>query len=272
MWKGDQCTAIHALHEAYGPVVRVSPGELDISDGEALWPIYMDKGGFQKSPIYRNFDIDGHASMFSTLTLEQRAPIAKSVVSMFSAASIRAASGIIFQCAEETVERMKREAATGQPVNVLNLTRSYAIDAVTSIVFGRSYNGIKESSRKLSVSECVDGFVGVGQFLYLHPTLFALQEWVGNLCFPNKTRDTSVEYVNRFITEVVEDSKEESTTYQGRIRAHGASSIEINAQCKDVLFAGTDSTGNNLATLCWFLAKHPTRRVGVPTGIDRRLC
>ncbi|KAL3421023.1 Pisatin demethylase 15 [Phlyctema vagabunda] len=268
MYKGDQCTAIHGLHERFGPIVRVSPNEIDISDGEALWPIYMDKGGFAKSPIYRNFDIDGHTSMFSTLSLDERAPTAKAVLPMFSSASIRSASQIITRCAEEMVERLKREAGTGRPVNVLNLTRSYAIDAVTSIVFGRNYGGINEPSSQLSVSACVDGFVGVGQFLYLHPSLFAIREQIATFLWPNKKMDDSTTHVNKFISEVVRDSKDESHTYQGRIAALGASNQEINAQCKDVLFAGTDSTGNNLATLCWFLANDAEKYRTLKTEVD----
>lgn len=49
---GDECRVIRRLHEQYGPVVRTSPNDVDLADGEALWKIYMDKGGFDKPDYY----------------------------------------------------------------------------------------------------------------------------------------------------------------------------------------------------------------------------
>ncbi|MCH1922821.1 cytochrome P450, partial [Shewanella sp. A3A] len=41
---GDECTVVHALHKKHGPVLRVGPNDVDISDGEAVAPIYLDRG------------------------------------------------------------------------------------------------------------------------------------------------------------------------------------------------------------------------------------
>jgi hypothetical protein len=81
---GDEASTIHKLHEQYGPYVRVSPNEVDISDADAIAPIYITKGGFTKAPCYANFDIDGHKTIFSTTDMEYRAPRAKAVAGMFS--------------------------------------------------------------------------------------------------------------------------------------------------------------------------------------------
>ena len=49
---GDEASVIHKAHEEFGPFVRVSPHEVDISDGDAIQAIYVTKGGFQKAPWY----------------------------------------------------------------------------------------------------------------------------------------------------------------------------------------------------------------------------
>lgn len=61
---GDECTAVFKLHERYGPVLRVGPNDVDIADGDAVDPIYLDRGGFQKTSAYSKFDIDGHTTIF----------------------------------------------------------------------------------------------------------------------------------------------------------------------------------------------------------------
>src|SRR5690242_9059195 len=37
---GDEASVIHCLHAQYGPFVRVAPNEVDISDADAIQPIY----------------------------------------------------------------------------------------------------------------------------------------------------------------------------------------------------------------------------------------
>jgi hypothetical protein len=43
--------------------------------------------------------------------------------------------------------------------------------------------------------------------------------------------------------------------------AIGLTRDELKAQCKDLIFAGTDSTGHNVASMCRYLAMHPSKYV-----------
>lgn len=97
---GDEASTIHRLHTEYGPYVRVSPNSVDISDPDAINPIYIAKGGFSKAPCYENFDIEGHATLFSALDPEHRSPRAKAVVSMFSTKSIAENKAAIYGCVD----------------------------------------------------------------------------------------------------------------------------------------------------------------------------
>jgi cytochrome P450 len=49
--------------------------------------------------------------------------------------------------------------------------------------------------------------------------------------------------------------------YPGRLMAIGLTRDELKAQCKDLIFAGTDSTGHNVASMCRYLAMHPSKYV-----------
>jgi hypothetical protein len=86
---GDEASTIHKLHQQYGPFVRVSPNEVDISDADAIPAIYVLKSGFPKAPCYANFDIDGHKTIFSTTDAEYRSLRAKAVVPMFPTKALR---------------------------------------------------------------------------------------------------------------------------------------------------------------------------------------
>jgi cytochrome P450 len=258
---GDEASIIHQAHKKYGTLVRVSPNEIDISDADAIAPIYVSKGGFPKAPCYANFDIDGHKTIFSTTDTDYRTPRAKAVVPMFSTKSIRENETALYGCMDRMVSRVRKEAATGQPVNILNLARSLAVDAVSTHLFQENYNATSEEGNRLSVSAFVDAFVAVGRFFYLPNTSFIWLEWALDKWIPDENTYSSMEIVDRFVDNLYDSTSKGAQNYPGRLMSAGLVRTEVKSQCKDLIFAGTDSTGMNLATICRQLALHPDRCV-----------
>ena len=245
----------------YGPYVRVSPHEVDINDADALGPIYVAKGGFIKADIYNNFDIDGHKTIFSTTDVDYRSPRAKAVVPMFSTKNIRDNEVALYGCVDRVVHRMKEEASTGRPVNVLNLGRSLAVDAVSTHLFQQNYDGTSEKGNRLSVSAFVDAFVAVGRFFYLPNTVFIWLEWAIETFMPDQRTNDSMAIVHKFVENLVSATPRGAPNYPGRLMALDLQTSEVISQCKDLIFAGTDSTGMNFATICRQLALNPDKQV-----------
>ncbi|KAL3420108.1 cytochrome P450 [Phlyctema vagabunda] len=256
---GDEATVIHHAHMKYGTLVRVSPNEVDISDADSITPIYVSKGGFPKASCYANFDIDGHKTIFSTTDSEHRAPRAKAVVPMFSTKSIRDNEAALYGCVNRMIERMQEEAETGRPVNVLNLSRSLAVDAVSTHLFQQNYNGTSEKGKTLSVSAFVDAFVAVGRFFYLPNTVFTWVDWAFEKFLPDQHASDSMTIVDKFVENLVDSTPKGAQNYPGRLKSAGIDSSEVKSQCKDLIFAGTDSTGMNLATICRNLSLYPEK-------------
>ncbi|CAO2652929.1 Nn.00g023400.m01.CDS01 [Neocucurbitaria sp. VM-36] len=256
---GDEASKIHLLHQQYGPYVRVSPNEIDISDADAIPAIYVSKGGFPKASCYANFDIDGHKTIFSTTNAEYRSPRAKAVMPLFSTKSLRENEQAIWGCVDRMVERLTEESKTRRPVNILNLTRSLAVDAVSTHLFRENYDGVSERGPVLSVSAFVDAFVAVGRFFYLPNMVFVWLEWAVAKWQADRETDDSMSLVDKFVGTLVANTTAKSTTFPGRLLAAGLSDSETKAQCKDLVFAGTDSTGMNLATIMRNLALYPEK-------------
>ncbi|KAG0646708.1 Cytochrome P450 monooxygenase yanH [Hyphodiscus hymeniophilus] len=256
---GDEATVIHKAHKQYGPYIRVSPHEVDISDADALGPIYISKGGFMKADIYNNFDIDGHKTIFSTTDVDFRTPRAKAVVPMFSTKNIRGNEVELYGCVDRVIQRMEDEAVTGKPVNVLNLGRSLAVDVVSTHLFQQNYDGTSEKGNRLSVSAFVDAFVAVGRFFYLPNTVFVWLEWAIEKFVPDQHTNDSMAVVHHFVENLVSTTPKGAQNYPGRLMALDLETSEVISQCKDLIFAGTDSTGMNFATICRLLALNPDK-------------
>ena len=261
---GDESSVIDRLHKRYGPVLRIAPNEVDISDGAALGPIYSEKGGFRKTLCYRNFDIDGHQTLFSTLDAAHRAVRAKAVISMFSTANVRKDGGAIIEsCVDKLVARLKQAAQTKKRVNLLHLGRALATDTVTGYLFGKSFETLNEEvDDSISVGAFVDTFVAVGRFFYWPAWWFQILEMFSEKMASKKEKQEighSMSGVDQFVENVVTAASKGERTYQARLLDAGITKDETMAQCKDLIFAGTDSSGMNMATACYYLAKFPDR-------------
>lgn len=295
-WIGDEATVVEVLHKKYGTIVRNGPNSVDISDGAALATIYTEKGGFVKPRFYENFALpDGaalHNSIFSETDPSTRAPRAKAVAVLFSTSNLRHGQDVIYDCVDKLVDRLSEgkelSKRSGGPLNVLNLTRGLAVDAVSSYLLGKSYGALDENATRqkdekiavrkevgepMSASGMVDTFVAVGRFWYLPNWAFKFVESFDAWWSADEETSQSLARVDDFVAEVVGEaeaaikasqtgektviSDHPLTSYPARLLQAGFSASETRAQCKDLIFAGSDSTGMNLSTILFMLARNP---------------
>lgn len=261
-WKGIECTVITALHKKYGPVVRIAPNEIDISDGAAANPIYVDNGGFRKIAGYRNFDINGFPTIFSVTDYTHRAVRAKAVSPLFAQQAITNSKSAMQKIIDATLIELehRRCLAAGKPVDLLNLFRSMAMDALTQYLIGECFNSV--GTERLSATGFVDNFAAGGRFFYLPSWLFSfIDSWAAKLDKNKVMITTSTDILQEFAAKVVNDSiaQGEKETYQGRLLNASLSREETIAQVMDIMFAGTDGVARILAVFCWHLAQAPDK-------------
>lgn len=285
---GQEANLLTTQHSIHGPTVQLSPSEVSLADGRALSAVYVAKGGFPKPGYYRNFDVDGHATIFSETQPHERSVRAKAVAGLFALGAIRKDGGeVLRRMVRKWVDGLERakerslgsnsregDAAFAEDgkVNLLKGTRALALDAVTGYLMGTPYGALDEMllPEKMSAAFFVDEFVAVGRFFYLPTWLFHCFERLSYFLNPHKEKlNHSMKLVDDFTerllttTTTTTDSSSppetaQENTYQARLLRAGLPASEVKAQCKDLMFAGTDSSGMNLATICWYLTRQPT--------------
>lgn len=282
-YTGTESTAISTLHKKHGPIVRIGPNDIDIDDGDAIEPIYVSRGGFPKTPAYAKFDIDGHRTVFSTLTLGERRGRAGCVKGLFSGVAVGGSRGVLEGVVDCFVEGVRREVRVSSGsgdcvVDVLNAGRCMAIDAVSSHLFGRRFGATTTSPRTgdeglgvMAASPFVDSCVGVGAFFNLALGRFGefLLSLALGLWEPKESRLAS-DLIDRFTGELVRSATPRSDgSYQSRL-LQKVSARQAQVELKDVCFAGTDSTGMNIAMILWYLAKYPDMSVARSPPLSRQ--
>lgn len=66
--RANRTRYVHALHQRYGPAVRIAPNEASFSSAAAVREIYCSGGsGYDKTEFYDLFKVYGRRTMFTTL-------------------------------------------------------------------------------------------------------------------------------------------------------------------------------------------------------------
>ncbi|KAL8946699.1 MAG: hypothetical protein Q9222_006942 [Ikaeria aurantiellina] len=257
-WKGDECTLIQEYHKKYGKFVRLGPNNIDIADGAALGPIYVDKGGFLKASAYHNFYLNGHATIFSTSDPSYRSPRAKVVAPLFSNSAIRK-DRCLEDCVDRFIRRLDKDklASKGSPIDVQEHTRALGFDVLTSYLFRHPYPTIVDNTSEGSMIPWLNAFVDLGQSFDFPARFFSMWLPFFERTRPRKDLESkSTAAVDDHMKRLIADSAEKGDSYQGKLLQSGFPEEQVIAECMDAAFAGTHSSGAVLATTLWYLAKH----------------
>ena len=202
--------------------------------------------------------------MFAEQTPNTRNQKARTVRKLFYQENLRNIRPDITACVQRLVRKiqtLKTQAWKTSPVatiNFLDLARRLALDGATSTLLGQCYGALEEETQgrdRMSASLFVDELAGYGRIFYISPLLFGVLAWIGSF-FSTRKVEASVRKVDNFLWNHVK-GKPGSETYHGCMLLGDVCQEEVVAECKDLLFAGTDSTGMNLSTWCWQMAKNP---------------
>ncbi|EAQ93230.1 hypothetical protein CHGG_01465 [Chaetomium globosum CBS 148.51] len=182
---GQYTRKIKELHKQYGPIIRISPYELHVSDPAFFEVLYRMDGRWDKS------DHDAHKAHRSAI-----APL-------FSKAKIDARQDIVLKNVDKFCERIAGFAGT--TVNLGAATGALARDIANEFILGKKYNDLDadDFNYALSVASLGTGkFWRTNKFIrWYGPALRAMPvDWV------NKTADQGTKSFVRFLKASYSDS------------------------------------------------------------------
>lgn len=125
------------LHRKYGPVVRVTPNMVAVSDPDGVADIFRSSRGYLKGPIYESLLRSFFATTDPVLHGQRRRlfarPLANSSIQNFWADDVR-------QRATRTVQRIKDDAERNGEGDAYKWWNIMANDVITTLSFGESLN------------------------------------------------------------------------------------------------------------------------------------
>ncbi|ODV85092.1 hypothetical protein CANARDRAFT_8220 [[Candida] arabinofermentans NRRL YB-2248] len=137
-WSEKRNRYIHKLHQLYGPIIRIGPNEVDISDANYIKEIYINN--FDKTEFYKMYDTYGEYHTFAYLTQKQHLESRKMSNKYYSKTQImkpksqKIVSNVVSQCIN--IISLKHQEG---PLEVLQLFQRMAMDVVAAYNFGESH-------------------------------------------------------------------------------------------------------------------------------------
>ncbi|KIH94129.1 serine/threonineeeee-protein kinase [Sporothrix brasiliensis 5110] len=236
---------VHALHQRYGPVVRLAPDEVSFASAAAVKEIYNSAGsGYDKTDFYDLFTVYGRRTMFTTLDKETHARRRRILADRYANSNIMRGPALagIEERAQHFTELCKNAAG-----GVLDIYESDA-DIMREVTFDDS------------IQNRLVSFYSPSFYAIINPVL----TWFA------KPRETPL--ADDFVLETAaktdaahftllarmhekqQPNAQGSTDEEARLAAGSFDALDTAAESLDHMAAGIDTTGDALCFLMWELS------------------
>ncbi|KAF9770483.1 hypothetical protein IL306_011974 [Fusarium sp. DS 682] len=244
--RGTRAQYVHSLHQCYGPIVRVGPNEVDISDMAAVKEIHSVKNGYRKAPFYQNL-VPGTTNLFNALDVEFHCRHRRLLSSPLSESSLKSVEPTVDSYVKTAIMSMEQEMEKRGSADVAKFWLFMATDII-----------------KNQYIEDLEGLSAKGSIKSTFPTLVSLATKLPLPVFKEtaaavtRLRDYSTEAVARYKRNLeIDPTAVKPTLFKKLFEAgeEGLSDDEIRAEAQAYIVAGSDTTATTLTYLVYSVCK-----------------
>jgi cytochrome P450 len=169
-----------ALHETYGPVVRVAPGYFSISAPDKT--IYGISSKFPKGDWYQGWKhpSPNRWTLFPDQDSKRHAETRKRFQGLYSMSSLLSYEPYVDECIDLFLGKLSQFALVGTSIDLLHWFQCYAFDVIGEITYSERFGFLDEGEDVAGTMAALDRSMVystlVGIFPKLHPYLYAILE------------------------------------------------------------------------------------------------
>ncbi|KAF1930890.1 pisatin demethylase [Didymella exigua CBS 183.55] len=165
-----------ALHDKYGPVVRLAPNRYSINDGEAAKVILGHHKAMEKSRYYYPFGQPDEYNMFSEPCLDAHAKLRRPLAQLYSLTTLLSYEPFVDTCNSILLKRIEEYAKEGKTLNVREMMQFYAFDVIGEMTCGSRFGLMEDGGDKVGIIAAIDESMEYSAIIGLVP---GWHWWVG---------------------------------------------------------------------------------------------
>ncbi|KAK3951435.1 cytochrome P450 [Pseudoneurospora amorphoporcata] len=266
---GQRSFYVHELHKKYGPVVRITPDEVDICDVAAKQIIYTTKEKFVKSPWYQGLVGISGDNIFTTQNVDAHRRYRRLLSGPLSETSLKTVEPVIRERADLAMQRIEEDIKAKGFVDVYKWTMFMATDIIGELAFGESFRCLEHGEvtqyiKDLSSIATADAFrttfPKIVSFIQKHRIPTPIEGINNAVTVGNNLRTYAEQSLQRYhklveadpyqvkpmlFTKVIKAGEEDNLTFD-----------EIVDNARSYIIAGSDTTAHSLTYLFWSVCKN----------------
>ncbi|KAH0828216.1 Benzoate 4-monooxygenase [Fonsecaea pedrosoi] len=273
LWKllafnnGNFHETILALHEQYGPIVRIAPNEVIISDKSAIREIYNTVQGrdFLKTTYYDAF------TAFRPTIFGQRDPYLhaqrKRIVSHgYSMNALQSMEKFVQERLQIFMSKMSAFAKSGAEINLGKWCHFFAFDVIGELAFSEGF-GMLETGVEDEHIRLINNQMEFGSTIGMMPSLIPYTKWTWLPIPWLQSLQAGRERLKELTRSRVERRQEKVSDRKdllGRlieakdpVTGQMLDSIDLRTEAFSSIVAGSDSTSSALSYTFYHILGHP---------------
>ncbi|OKL62297.1 hypothetical protein UA08_02301 [Talaromyces atroroseus] len=274
--RGKFYIKIEELHNIYGPIIRITPDEIHLSDPENYDEIYRIGSKYSKSPpFYHAFGTDK-----ATFTMASNAAhrVKRAALNpFFSRKRVLELEEVVQQKATKLEARIRSALSEQGYIDLHHGFRAISVDVITDYAFDNCYSFLDQSDFGVDFFNMIrdfgPGFWFFQQFPVLQPLAFGLPFWLvkmidGPLKRMMMLHNSSRRQILRVKSDIDVDkrsqrAKERPTIFHQLLSPDAAQNYvvptvdELKDEAYIILAAAADTTGNAMTVATYNTVLNP---------------
>lgn len=263
---GSGYLTMRDLHEKYGEVVRVAPGELSYSSANSWKDIYMQrKSGnvFTKDPRFLVTDDTLRAPhLVSTTNVEEHNQAKKLLSHAFSPKNLLEQEDIILRYVNILMASMAEESRKG-PLDLKQWYNWVTFDVLGELCFGESFGSVEARKTNEWVATILNMVIFVSWSCALGHVSPLLEKMVWVLS-PPSVRKAALNHIEKSQAKIQaridrgEGERKDFCSYIFELRDQmGLNDWHMTSYSNTLIIAGSETTATTLSVLTYWLCRTP---------------
>ncbi|KAK4202014.1 putative cytochrome P450 pisatin demethylase-like protein [Triangularia verruculosa] len=277
LWMGKIDISQRKWHEKYGPIIRIAPNEVVISDPSVIKAIYGAGTTFTKTEFYKAFGTTWarYPEHFCNIDPKTHGERRKLISHVYTMSNVARYEPAIEECIDLLAQRVKDASESGQSTDMALWLRYYAFDVIGVLFFSRPF-GFLEFKRDykgwIRATDTLIFFMAASAYVPLWMRNLVL---MSSIVIPGavasvKAMDTMTEATLDAVNErqkaleksggVMEKDDMLASFFRvmekhGNLDYYGP--LEIRGEIYTALMAGSDTTATAITSVLYHLMKNP---------------